>query len=39
MLTEADFIRYRRQILYPDFGESGQERSIHFFIILFSEGW
>lgn len=26
MLTEADFIRYGRQILYPDFGESGQER-------------
>jgi len=26
MLTEADFIRYGRQILYPDFGESGQAR-------------
>lgn len=26
MLTEADFIRYGRQILYPDFGESGQKR-------------
>lgn len=26
MLTEADFIRYGRQIIYPDFGESGQER-------------
>ena len=26
MLTEADFIRYGRQILYPDFGESGQEK-------------
>lgn len=26
MLTEADFIRYGRQIIYPDFGEPGQER-------------
>ena len=26
VLTEADFIRYGRQILYTDFGESGQER-------------
>ncbi|MCL0094490.1 ThiF family adenylyltransferase, partial [Dehalococcoidales bacterium] len=26
MLTEADFIRYGRQILYPDFGEWGQKR-------------
>ena len=26
MLTEVDFIRYGCQILYPDFGELGQER-------------
>jgi adenylyltransferase/sulfurtransferase len=26
MLTETDFIRYGRQILYPDFGETGQKK-------------
>lgn len=26
MLTEADLIRYGRQILFPDFGESGQKK-------------
>jgi len=26
VLTETDFIRYGRQILYPDFGEEGQKK-------------
>ena len=26
MISDYDRIRYGRQIIYPDFGESGQER-------------